>query len=65
MVDVCCKYGILDVIFYKYKVKYGGMDVFDVCKFKVFEDENVKLKKFLVEVMLDNVILKDVVLKKW
>ena len=63
--DVCRKYGILDATFYKYKAKYGGMDVSDARKLKALEDENAKLKKLLAEAMLDNAILKDVAAKKW
>ncbi|RYE36723.1 MAG: IS3 family transposase, partial [Hyphomicrobiales bacterium] len=51
--------------FYKYKAKYGGMDVSDARKLKALEDENAKLKKLLAEAMLDNAILKDVAAKKW
>ena len=52
-VDVCRKHGISDATFYKYKAKYGGMDVSDARK----------LKKLLAEAMLDNAILKDVASK--
>ena len=63
--DVCRKHGISDATFYKYKAKYGGMDVSDARKLKAQEDENAKLKKLLAETMLDNAILKDVASKKW
>jgi len=59
------KHGISDATFYKYKAKYGGMDVSDARKLKALEDENAKLKKLLAEAMLDNAILKDVAAKKW
>lgn len=62
-VDVCRKHGISDATFYKYKAKYGGMDVSDARKLKALEDENAKLKKLLAEAMLDNAILKDVASK--
>ncbi len=61
--DVCRKSGISDATFYKYKAKYGGMDVSDARKLKALEDENAKLKKLLAEAMLDNAILKDVAAK--
>ena len=51
--------------FYKYKAKFGGMDVSDARKLKVLEDENAKLKKLLAEQMLDNAMLKDVASRKW
>jgi len=57
--DVCRKHGISEATFYKYKAKYGGMEVSDARKLKALEDENAKLKKLLAETMLDNAILKD------
>lgn len=63
--DVCRKYGISTASFYKYKAKFGGMDVSDARKLKALEDENAKLKKLLAEAMLDNAMLKDVASKKW
>jgi putative transposase len=63
--EVCRKHGISGATFYKYKAKYGGMDVSDARKLKALEDENAKLKKLLAETMLDVAILKDVASKKW
>jgi putative transposase len=63
--DVCRKHGISEATFYKYKAKFGGMDVSDARRLKALEDENAKLKKLLAEQMLDNAILKDVAAKKW
>ena len=63
--DVCRKHGISEATFYKYKAKYGGMDVSDARKLKALEDENAKLKKLLAEAILDNAILKDVAATKW
>lgn len=63
--EVCRKHGISTASFYKYKAKFGGMDVSDARKLKALEDENAKLKKLLAEQMLDNAILKDVVSRKW
>ncbi len=59
-VDVCRKHGISAATFYKFKAKYGGMDVSDARRLKALEDENARLKKLLAEQMLDNAILKDV-----
>jgi putative transposase len=64
-IDVCRKHGISEATFYKYKAKFGGMDVSDARKLKAVEDENAKLKKLLAEAMLDNAMLKDVASKKW
>ena len=63
--DVCRKHGISDATFYKWKAKYGGMDVSDARRLKALEDENSKLKRLLAEAMLDNAMLKDVASKKW
>jgi putative transposase len=57
--DVCRRHGISDATFYKWKAKYGGMDVSDARKLKGLEDENRKLKKLLAEAMLDNAMLKE------
>ncbi len=63
--EVCRKHGISSASFYKYKAKYGGMDVSDARKLKALEEENAKLKKLLAEQMLDNAVLKDIASKKW
>ena len=63
--DVCRRHGISEATFYKWKAKYGGMDVSEARRLKVLEDENVKLKKLLAEAMLDNAMLKDISAKKW
>ena len=63
--DVCRKHGISTATFYKFKAKYGGLDVSEAKKLRALEDENRRLKKLLAEQMLDNAILKDVAAKKW
>lgn len=63
--DVCRKHGISSGTFYKWKSKFGGMDVSDAKRLRSLEDENAKLKKLLAETMLDNAILKDVTSRKW
>lgn len=63
--DICRKHGISDATFYKWKAKYGGMDVSDARRLKTLEDENAKLKKLLAEAMLDNAMLRDVTARKW
>ena len=63
--DVCRKHGISDATFYKWKAKFGGMDVSEAHRLKALEDENAKLKKLLAEAMLDNAMLKDIASKKW
>ena len=57
--EVCRKHGLSQGTFYKFKSKYGGMEVSDTAKLKTLEDENAKLKRLLADQMLDNVVLKD------
>lgn len=63
--DLCRKHGISGATFYKWKAKYGGLDVSDARRLKTLEDENARLKRLLADAMLDNAILKDVAAKKW
>src|SRR6187402_306808 len=58
--DVCRRHGISSATFYKWKAKFGGLDVSDARRLRALEDENAKLKKLLAEAMLDNAILKDI-----
>ncbi|EAB1567118.1 IS3 family transposase [Salmonella enterica] len=57
--DVCRRHGISSATFYKWKSKYGGLEVSEARRLRALEDENAKLKKLLAEAMLDNVVLKD------
>ena len=57
--DVCRKHGLSQGTFYKYKSRYGGMEVSDVAKLRAMEDENARLKRLLADTMLDNAVLKD------
>ena len=57
--ELCRKHGLSPATFYKLKAKYGGMDLSDAKRLKQFEDENAKLKRLVADVMLDNVVLKD------
>jgi putative transposase len=63
--DVCRKHGISSATFYKWKSKYGGLEVSDAKRLRALEDENAKLRRLLAEAMLDNAMLKEVSLKKW
>jgi len=57
--EVCRKHGISSATFYKWKAKYGGMEVSAARRLRALEDENRRLKKLLAESMLDNAALKD------
>ena len=63
--DVCRRHGISEATFYKYKSKYGGLQVSDAKRLKALESENAQLKKLLAESLLDNAVLKDINAKKW
>lgn len=63
--DLCRKHGISSATFFKWKSKFGGMDVSDARRLRAVEEENRKLKKLLAETMLDVAMLKDLNSKKW
>ena len=63
--ELCRKHGLSSPTFYKWKAKYGGLDVSEARRLKALEDENAKLKRMLADAMLDNVALKDLLGKKW
>ena len=57
--ELCRRHGLSPATFYKLKAKYGGMDLSDANRLKQLEAENAKLKRLVADVMLDNVVLKD------
>lgn len=63
--ELCRKHGVSDASIYKWKAKFGGMDVSEAKRLKSLEDENAKLKRLLADAMLDNAALKDLLGKKW
>lgn len=63
--EVCRRHGISSPTFYKWKAKFGGLEVSEAKRLRQLEDENAKLKKLLAEAMLDNAVLKDLASKKW
>ncbi len=63
--DLCRKHGVSDASIYKWKAKFGRMDVSEAKRLRALEDENGKLKRMLADAMLDNVALKDLLGKKW
>ena len=63
--DVCRKYGISDATYYKWKSKYGGLEVSDVRRLRELEtEENSQLKRMYAELSLENQALKDLISKK-
>ena len=57
--DVCRKHGISDATFYKWKAKYGGVEVSEARRPKALGDGIAKLKRLLADAMLDNAALKE------
>ncbi|WP_412050078.1 IS3 family transposase [Hoeflea sp. Naph1] len=62
--ELCRKHGVSDATFYKWRAKFGGMEVSDAKKLKALEAENAKLKKLLAEQMMDVSTLKEMPGKK-
>ncbi len=63
--ELCRRHGIAAATFYKWKAKFGGMDVSDARKLKALELENAQLKRLVANLSLDVEMLKDVNSKKW
>jgi putative transposase len=61
--EVCRRHGISSATFYKWKAKFGGLDVSEARRLRSLEEENSRLKKLLAEAMLDNAVLKDLASK--
>ena len=61
--DIVREYNIAEQTFYRWKSKYGGMDVSEAKRLKQLEEENRRLKELVADLSLDNRILKDVLSK--
>ena len=64
-VDVCRRHGVSSATFYKWKAKYGGLEVSDARRLRQLEEENTRLKRLLADAMLDNAMLKEISAKKF
>ena len=62
---LCRRHGMSDASFYKWKARYGGLEVSEARRLKSLEDENTRLKRLLADAMLDNAALKELLGKKW
>ena len=62
---ICREHNISEQTFYRWKKKYGAMELADAKRLKELEKENAELKKMLAESMLENRVLKEVNAKKW
>ena len=56
--DLCRRHGISDQTYYRWRRKYGGLEVQDAKRLKALEDENRKLKQLLADQFLDNQALR-------
>ena len=63
--DLIREHGMSEQSFYRWKSKYGGMEVSEAKRLRELEAENAKLKKLLAEAELDKAMLRDVIGKKW
>ena len=63
--EVCRGNGVSESTYYKWKSKYGGLEVNEARRLKALEDENSRLKRLLANAMLDNAALKDALSKNW
>ena len=65
VVDLCRQNGISDATFYKWRSKFGGMNISDAKRLRQLEEENARLKRLVGEQALDIVVLKDVISKNF
>ena len=63
--EVCRRHGVSHSTFFKWRAKFGGMQVSDARRLKSLEDENRRLKRIVADLTLDNTLLKDINSKKW
>ena len=64
VVDLCRKHGISDVTFYKWRSKFGGLEISEARRLKRLEEENQRLKRLVADQALDIQVLKEVLIKK-
>lgn len=63
--EICRRLGVSETTFYKWKKKYGGMQVAEAKRLRAMEDENRRLKQIVADLTLDNAMLKTALTKKW
>jgi len=63
--EICRQHGISSATFYKWKGKYGGLEVSEARRLRQLEDENRRLKQIVADLTLDNQALKTVLAKKF
>ena len=63
--EICRQHGISSATYYKWKAKYGGLEVSEARRLRQLEDENRRLKQIVADLTLDNQALKTVLAKKF
>jgi putative transposase len=63
--ELCRRHGISTGTYYKWKSKFGGMEVSEAKRLRALEDENRRLKQLVADQALDNLVLKDLLKKKF
>ncbi len=63
--ELCWEHGMSDATFYKWRAKFGGMDVSMMARLKELEEENRRLKKMYAEERLKAEVLNEAITKKW
>ena len=62
---VCAKHNLSEATFYKWRAKYGGMEVSEARRLRAMEEENSRLKRAAADLTVQVQILKEVNAKKW
>jgi putative transposase len=65
VVDLAKKHGISEQTLYRWRNKYGNMNISEAKRLKAVEEENSRLKRKVAELLLENDILREVNSKKW
>ena len=65
IIDLVKKHGISEQTFYRWRTKYGNMEISEAKRLKVIEEENSRLKRKVADLLLENDILREVNSKKW
>ena len=63
--ELCRRHGVTETTFYRWRRKYGGMQVAETRRLEALEEENRRLKQLLADTMLDNQALKGLLAKNW
>jgi putative transposase len=63
--ELCRKHGVSEQTFYRWKRKYGGLEISDARRLKALEEENARLKRLVADQALDNQMLRELLRKNW